>query len=63
MDGVWYSYDEGGNYLSMEKYDNGFLEVERRYEGGIMVMEIDNIHHTVKDFRQKEEKEEERGEE
>ena len=59
LDGVWITYNEQGIYTTYERYKMGFLELERIYEDGIMVLEMDNVKHTVTDLRKNVEPEEE----
>ncbi len=58
LDGVWMSYNEQGIYTKYQKYNAGILELERKYENGKMVYELDNIKNTVIDLREKKEGEE-----
>jgi antitoxin component YwqK of YwqJK toxin-antitoxin module len=57
QDGVWLTYNLKGLRTIYQKYNKGFLELERRFEEGKMVYEIDNLKNTVIDLRQKKEEE------
>lgn len=53
MDGIWIGFDINGLKNSYQKYDKGFLEVEKKYENGKQVYLMDNINNKFIDNRKK----------
>ncbi len=53
MDGIWLGFDEKGIKNSYQKYNKGFLEIEKKYKNGKLVYLNDNINNKIIDNRKK----------